>query len=426
MAVYDRWHVKKPRGPAETCKEHSRGDTVLYKSAEHGKGDRWQVRWRDLHDKQCSENRPLKEGRNPAIHAEARDKEIQGQLLSGGYVDPSAGKVTLLAYARDWLTAQTADPSTLDRLDRWYRLRLDGSAIAAMEMAALARRPTVIQQWVKGLTGQGLSASSVGQALGTLSSVFGAALDDGIIARNPCRSKTVRPPKPAERKIVPLTFEQCRDLRAGLPGRYRAMADCGFRAGLRGSETLGLGPAEIGPDLAVVRQVKYAGGRLYFAPPKGGKIRTVPLDDATVLLLTEHLETFGAVEVALPWGAPDGRPVAVPLLFPMLGGQGGPARAMRRAESSRLWIAARRSAGVPVTAETGWHLLRHTAASAWLAGGSDIMQVAEWLGHSDPRTTWEYYAHLRPDREQIGRQAMAAFCTPLEDKIQKGSARHVP
>ena len=37
-------------------KENSRGRTKLYPSADHGKGDRWQVRWRDADGKQCKRN----------------------------------------------------------------------------------------------------------------------------------------------------------------------------------------------------------------------------------------------------------------------------------------------------------------------------------------------------------------------------------
>jgi Phage integrase family len=41
--------------------------------------------------------------------------------------------------------------------------------------------------------------------------------------------------------------------------------------------------------------------------------------------------------------------------------------------------------GVPsATRASGVHVLRHTAASAWLAAGVDIRTVAEFLGHSDP------------------------------------------
>ena len=39
------------------------------------------------------------------------------------------------------------------------------------------------------------------------------------------------------------------------------------------------------------------------------------------------------------------------------------------------------------------HDLRHSVASNLLAMGFSIVQVAEWLGHSDSRITLKYYAH---------------------------------
>jgi integrase len=55
------------------------------------------------------------------------------------------------------------------------------------------------------------------------------------------------------------------------------------------------------------------------------------------------------------------------------------------------------------------HVLRHTAASAWLAAGVDIRTVAEYLGHSDPGFTLKTYAHLMPGASDRARRAMDAF-----------------
>jgi integrase len=40
------------------------------------------------------------------------------------------------------------------------------------------------------------------------------------------------------------------------------------------------------------------------------------------------------------------------------------------------------------------HALRHTAAAAWLAGGSSLVYVQRQLGHSSITTTERYYGHL--------------------------------
>lgn len=52
-----------------------------------------------------------------------------------------------------------------------------------------------------------------------------------------------------------------------------------------------------------------------------------------------------------------------------------------------------------------FHDLRHTAASLALAKGVPVVDVARWLGHSNPTTTLSIYAHVVPDHR--GRPAAA-------------------
>lgn len=68
------------------------------------------------------------------------------------------------------------------------------------------------------------------------------------------------------------------------------------------------------------------------------------------------------------------------------------------------------------------HVLRHTAASAWLAAGVDVRTVAEFLGHSDPGFTLKTYTQAWECRARpTGRKAMDEFF-----KIPEESARNVP
>lgn len=48
--IYDRWHKSRPASGEQLCADHQKTPT-----AEHGKGKRWQVRWRDG-DRQHCEN----------------------------------------------------------------------------------------------------------------------------------------------------------------------------------------------------------------------------------------------------------------------------------------------------------------------------------------------------------------------------------
>lgn len=425
MAVYDRWHTKKAKPGQQACREHSRGSVALYPSTDHGKGDRWQVRYRDDEGKQRKVNLPKKEGKDPAVHADALDKQIQGQLQARTYTDPDAGKVPLEVYAKQWLDAQTSDLSTRETQERWYRLRIQGTALGGREMAFLARRPSLVQQWVKGLEAEGLAPRSIKWALDMLATVFNAASDDEIVTRNPCHAKSVKAPATPESKVIPLTFEQVQNARDAMPPRFQAMIDLGYGAGMRQGEMFGLAVDDVDflgkQEIRVLRQVKIVNNKLIFALPKGGKTRSVPIDDDLLLALSAHIRAFPPLAVSLPWGRPDGPHKTFQLLFSWQGPryQG----ACRRDLVNPKWAAARARAGIPVADETGMHVLRHTAASAWLAGGVDIRALAAWLGHSDPAFTLRTYAHLMPSAPDGGRKAMRSF---RATKIDSVSAQNVP
>ena len=108
--------------------------------------------------------------------------------------------------------------------------------------------------------------------------------------------------------------------------------------------------------------------------------------------------------MTLPWTRAGGEPTTAELLFATPAGN-----ALYRNAVNKQWRAARVAAGIANTRENGMHVLRHTAASAWLAQGVDIRTVAEYLGHSDPGFTLRVYAHMMPDAADRARKAMDAF-----------------
>lgn len=413
MSVADRWHTRKPRVvdgvPVEPCRQHD-----LYPSTEHGRGDRWQVRWRDLDDKQCSANRPKKTGKDPAVAAEALDAKVRRELDTGLYVPPDAGAVTLETYGRQWEAGQTSDYTSREvvaqRLRSWVY-----PTLGKRRMAVLATRPSMVQQWIKGMEADGLGASTIGVIAGLVSSIFLAAIDDGLVTRNPVQAKSVRLPKPPERKIVPWTLPTLRKVRGNLPPRYRAMVDLGAGCGLRQGEILGIGADDVqflARNVSVRRQIRVVNGKPCFAPPKGGKTRDVPLEDAVGLALSAHMADVKPVAVTLPWRHPDGEPVTVRLLFTTPSGT-----ALASSNLNRAWRDARGDLG------DGMHILRHTFASACLAEGVDVRTLAEFLGHANPAFTLQVYSHLMPDAGDRTRRAIGRF---FAGELSPASALDVP
>ncbi|MEU4832044.1 site-specific integrase [Streptosporangium sp. NPDC023615] len=227
----------------------------------------------------------------------------------------------------------------------------------------------------------------------SVSAVFTAAVDDGLLSRNPCRAQSVRAPAPAEGRVQPWTTERVFAVRAGLPERYRAMADLGSGCGLRQGEIFGLPLDAVDFDtgwLRVTCQVKFINGRLVFAPPKRGKERDVPLSERVADALKAHMGRFSPVAVTLPWRTPDGPAVTKTLFFSRENGG-----AVRRNDfNTYAWKPALMHAGVipepergqryEAAREHGMHALRHFYASVLLDAGENIKALSQYLGHSDP------------------------------------------
>ena len=259
-----------------------------------------------------------------------------------------------------------------------------------------AFQPSHIRAWMRTLNDSGMAASYQRTLFANLSAVFGAALDDGIIGRNPCRTRSVKAPKLDSRKLTPWTHERVRAVRRALPGQFAATVDVGAGCGLRQGEIFGLALDEIDfldGVIHVVRQVKLIGPRMVFSPPKGGKLRDVPLPDVVANALAEHITRRPPVEVTLPWKTPDGPPTTAPLLF----------YTRERGALNRnyfnpyLWKPALVSAGViaarlsgerfEASREHGMHALRHFYASVLLDAGENIKALAEYLGALGPRAS---------------------------------------
>ena len=309
-SIEDRWFSAKP-GP----------DGRKAKKARHGTGKRWKVHYTDPDGRQRSESFDRR------VDAERFKATAEADILRGVFIDPDAGKITLRKYATEiWLPAQTFGPSTRERVESRLRLHIlpdigGAKGLGSYRLSELARSPSVIQAWLRGLQAKPdkpLSASHIRIVLGTLSSVLAAAVVDERIAKNPSKAETVKPPKPDKRRIIPWEASRVAAIRAAMPYRYQAMADAGSGAGLRQGEVFGLSPDDIDwlrKIIHVRRQVKIVGGRRVFAPAKGGKDRDVPLADSLALRLAAHLAAFPAAVVTLPWKEPGGKPVTAALMF---------------------------------------------------------------------------------------------------------------
>lgn len=368
------------------------------RTARYDKGLRWRARYEDPDGRERSRSFATK------VMAEKFLTEVDHSKLSGSYRDPDAGRVSLRKYAEGWVKLYSED-SSRGQVIRGQLRRHILPALGPVQLAQLSQRPSMVQKFLNDLP---MSPAGASQVAVTLSGLLTAAVDDGLIIRNPCKARSVTMPVQPKRKIVPWTPAQIAALRSGLPPRWRAVADCGAGLGMRQGEIFGLAldaTAFLQRRIHVVRQVKRVNGRMWFSLPKGDKVREVPLPGWVRLALAAHIEAFPPAEVTLPWNEPKdpkrhGRPVTAKLLFTKAGGV-----LNHSTFNTMAWRPARNAAGMT---EGGLHQLRHFYASALLAGGVDIKALSEYLGHHDASITLRVYAHLMPAAEGRALRAIEA------------------
>ncbi|GGO55486.1 hypothetical protein GCM10012287_46870 [Streptomyces daqingensis] len=397
--VQDRWY-KTTTGP--------NGKPVKVKTDRHGTGMRYRARYVAPDGTEKSQSFPDKQKRK----ADAWLANVEADMSRGHYIDPKAGKVTFQRYAMDWLASQTTDVTTRNAVE--MRLRLHAFPHLGPR-PLVSFQPSHIRSWARLLEDSGAASSYRRVIFGNVSAVLSAAVDDGYLARNPCRARSVQRPKPSAGRIAPWTADRVFAVRQSLPDRMRAIIDVGAGCGLRQGEIFGLAVDDVDPltgVLHVTTQVKLVNGRLLFAPPKNGKLRDVPLPDSVAFALAEHMTAFPPVEITLPWLRSDGPPVTRLLYF-----TGSELGALRRNDFNKhVWKPALAQAGViPVpgpgerykeSREDGVHALRHFYASVLLDSGENIKALSTYLGHADPGFTLRTYTHLMPASETRTRKAV--------------------
>ncbi|NJQ04541.1 site-specific integrase [Streptomyces lonarensis] len=387
--VQDRWFKEE---------KQSDGTVRRVKTDRHGTGQRYRARYVGPDGTEKSKSFPDRQKRR----AEQWLSGIEADMSRGDYIAPDAGRVTFAQYANDWLATQHTDPATRESAE--MRLRLHAIPhLGARPMNSFT--PSHLRHWLTELEKAGLGASYRRGIFAHVATVFSAAVEDRIIRDNPCRARSVKPPRLVPTQVKPWSAERVWRVRAALPAPYRAMVDVAAGCGLRQGEVFGLAVEDLDLDkgtVHVTRQVKLLRNRPVFAPPKGGKERKAPLPALIGRALVDRLARFPAAEVTLPWATPDGPPRTAMLIF--RSPEGLPLN--RNRFNDRHWRPALRDAGVETGRGNGMHALRHFYASVLLDAGESIKALSEYLGHHDPGFTLRTYTHLMPSSEARTRTAV--------------------
>ena len=351
--------------------------------------------------------------------AQAELDRVKAQVADAAYVAPS--RETFAAFVEEaWLPEVRAQlrPATYASYARVLRLRvlpaIGGHKLQAITGPMLTRLYLDLLEDGMRDAGKrdngkrGLSVRSVRYTHTIIGAALGAAVEHGLIVRNP--AQLAKPPKAsaAADGTAPMQVWTASEL-----GRFLA-AELGKRehplwlllatTGMRRGEGLGIGWEHLDLDAGAARVQRTLvdvldadGDRPVWSDPKtaSGR-RTVALDAGTVAALRAHkaaqaaerlLVGPGYVDHGLVFAMPDGRPYHPERL-------------------SRTFKARAKRAGVPVIR---LHDLRHTWATLALEVDVSPRVVQERLGHANVSITLGVYSHVRPAMQADAAERVAAL-----------------
>jgi integrase len=315
---------------------------------------------------------------NTKLGAQEYERQLREHLLKHGKLprkeEPTKAPVAIPGVRTFWAEFFATYVKMNNAGSEQHNKRFMGVHIVEFfEDTPLGEVAPLLEKFKAFLKDKQLGAKRINNIIGCLSVMLAFAEERKYITAAP-RLRKLKAQTP---DIDFLTFEEYRVLReaARNDGDWYAVIVTAGDAGLRQGELIGLEWADIHfakRELRVRRSVWKGETKL----PKGGRERTIPMNDRLFDALSAH-------RARTKEGAHPGSPY----VFTGPTGRRKNTKAMDRA-LARI----RKSAGLR---HVHWHMLRHTFASHLVMRGARLPAVQKLLGHSDIATTMRY-AHLEP------------------------------
>jgi integrase len=238
----------------------------------------------------------------------------------------------------------------------------------------------------KDKTPRPMSAKTVRNIAGIVSSAFARAIRWGLVSTNPVTNS--EPPRVKKHLALALTPAQQALVLESASGPWcmRTYLEVDAATGCRRGELLALRWSDIVDGSAMIaRSLTQTRDGLEFKGTKTEKPRPVALPGPAITALAAHRQQqdefrnqFGTdyrADLDLVFANPDGTPLKPDSIS---------------ASVSALF----KRLKIPKPKGAALHLLRHTHTSVLLAEGVPLPAVSARLGHSSVRTTQEIYAHM--------------------------------
>jgi integrase len=337
---------------------------------------RYQARWEDKDGTEHKAPTTFAEKDQARRWLSAQETDLH----RGGWVDPDKGRMTVRAYADQWLDGR---PDLRPRTRELYRSLLDHHVLPALGSKSLSMLDvSTVKAWRAKLLRADVGQVTVAKAYRLLRTILNGAVEDGRIVANPCTIKGAGVERTAERAAA--TIEQVHALADGIEPRFHALILLAAFSGLRFGELSALTRRRISLDGDSVTVTESAaelgdGSRLIGEPKTERSRRTVALPPQVAQALAKHMESYVSPEPdALVFTGPRGAPI-------------------RRGNFHKVWAKARDAAGVGETLH--FHDLRHTGNTLAAATGASTAELMARMGHASPRAAL-IYQHATVDRDK--------------------------
>lgn len=372
-----------------------------FRTAKFMQGSRWSVGWYEDADDGGQRQRSQLFARRAA--AESFQAELEDDIRSGRYIDPTARAKPFSEAAEAWLTAKA---NIKDSSWRRYRRELDTYVIpkwGTRGIGSITR--TEIDEWVRELAEgraphdfnnerfskpkkpRPMAPSYLKHVVGaTFGGVLRHCVIEQWIGRTPLANVSLpRDERDIEDDLPHMNYAEIEAAAGAAEDIYGSASDRLLLLTLAYSgPRVGEATALKVKDLDLPRKrarimrtwtVNREGHRK-IGPAKTWEKRWIPLTQFVVDGLKELTKHRGPED----WVFTSQRGLAVD----------------GKNWYNRVWIKARAAVGLPDHISV--HDLRHVAATNAIAAGADVKLVQKMLGHKDATETLNTYAHLFPDR----------------------------
>lgn len=325
---------------------------------------------------------PTKDGLLSACGTFSTYEEAESALeekkreLESTPVEPQPAAESLSCYATGWLAHRTG---LAPRTRALYAQELRDHLLPALGNHPIdSVTPELVREWYAGLHGAHPVAAAKCYRL--LRQIFGQAVDDAVIDRNPCRIKGGGVEHSPERPIIGV--EDIRQLVEAAPQHFRMVVLCASWMTLRRGEILGLKRGDFDLEagtLRIVRTIGNLNGKEIVGSPKSkAGARTLTIPAAIIPAIAEHLSRFVSDD-ADSW---------------VVVGEKGNRLTIEM--TGRLWRETRAKLDL---GHLHLHDLRHSGAVLVASTGAPLKQVMARLGHSSMRAAM-IYQHAVEQQDQ--------------------------